>query len=153
MTIPKNSPLWRAWAGGVADARMSWPSKNEMLRLESTDSDLIHGFRERTGVGCLINRGQRNGTVSDLWEWRTTNMDDTRTVCLFVGPFLGPTNAKKAVDLIRRIEANKQWRKKHPEKAEKSLLTKGVPSVKGAGASQSGQTDGASVTSNADASD
>lgn len=119
MSERKVHPLQRAWASGVLDARISFPQKGYVLRFDSTDDGLMHRFYETVGVGRLERHvkgtdGKRTPFVS--WAYRTTNMDQTRDLLLFVSPFLSPRRLKQAGQLVAKIERNNIWRKNHPEK-------------------------------------
>lgn len=133
----KPSPLWRAWAAGVFEAKITMPASGAVIRMETVDKELLFNFRERVGVGNLINRGKKKKTPKtpptnrDLWVYQTTNLDDARTLCLFVAPFLGNRMTKKVAELVATIEVNPHWQKQNPEKAASLVVISPAKDVEG----------------------
>ena len=118
--IPKAHPLQRAWASGVFDARITMPRSGFVLRFESTDEPLMRRFLETVGIGHLEEHEKKQCT-HPVWVYRTTNMDDTRTLLLFVSPFLSSIRLKQAAEMLARIERSPRWIKENPKKAASSV--------------------------------
>lgn len=119
---PKVHPLERAWAGGVLDAKGGMDKiRQNIIRFDSTDEQLIRRFYEAVGVGVVRSRTVKNGPAPS-WYWETTSMDNCREVCLLLLPFLSARRTKEAANLVSRIERTPLWAKQNPEKAE-ALIT------------------------------
>lgn len=146
--IPRSSPLWRAWAAGVFEARITIPRNGAILRMETTDYELLQNFTARVGVGSLTNRGKKKNppSIHDIWVYQTTNLDDARTLCLFVAPLLGNRASKKVADLVHKIETNPHWQKQNPEKAASCVVTSHAEDAEAPTASQSTTTDTATAS-------
>jgi hypothetical protein len=110
---PPVHPLQRAWAGGVFDARVRIAVNGYVLRFEGTDEALIRRFRDTVGVGKVHEHPR---PPRKDWIYLTSNADDTRTLLLFVAPFLSGHRMNAAAAMIARIEGNERWRKEHPDK-------------------------------------
>lgn len=144
----KPSPLWRAWAAGVFEARITVPTSGAIIRMETTDYELLQNFRARVGVGSLVNRGKKKNPPSrnDIWIYHTTNLDDARTLCLFVAPFLGNRMTQKVAALVHQIESNPHWQSKNPQKAASSVVTNPATDAEDQTASASTTTDTATAS-------
>lgn len=123
MSENKPHPLQRAWAAGVLDARITFPKSGYVLRFESTDEPLMRRFHETVGIGNLEPHEKKQCSHT-VWCYRTTNMDQTRDLLLLVAPFLSANRMKDAGQMVAKIERNKAWRQKHPDKAEKLVTVK-----------------------------
>lgn len=118
----KPHPLQRAWAGGVFDARITFPRSGYILRFESVDEPLMKRFHDIVGVGVLHEHEKKNCS-HPVWIFQTQSMDDSRELLLLVSPFLSPVRLKQAADMVGVIERNPTWQKKNPEKATSSVTS------------------------------
>lgn len=113
---PKPHPaIERAWAAGFFDAKVSFPKSGYVLDFDSFDHLMVKRFGETVGVGKVKNVGIIGRAVQETWRWETYNMDDSRTVLLFVLPLLSPHKRKLAMDMLAKIERSPRWLKEHPE--------------------------------------
>lgn len=113
----KRAILYRAWAGGVFDARITFPKAGYTLSFDTINKSLADRFLEVIGFGLIEEIGRKD-MKNMRYRYRVTTMDDTRELLLFVSPFLTSKNLALAGQLVAKIERNKTWQKKHPEKAD-----------------------------------
>ena len=113
--------LQLAWAGGVFDARISFPKTGYVMRFDIPDQSVAERFHSTVGVGTLFQRG-KDVVNARVWVYYTTSSDDTRELILTLAPFMSAGKLKKAGELVARIERNPLWQKKNPEKAASLVM-------------------------------
>jgi hypothetical protein len=122
MANKKIHPLQQAWAGGVFDAKITFPRNGYVLRFETVDEALLKRFAATVQVGNVEQR-EKSDCVRIIFVYHTLNMEDTRELLLVVAPFLSASRTNAAAEMLARIERNPQWRKDHPEKAASCVIS------------------------------
>ncbi|MDO5647350.1 hypothetical protein [Paracoccus sp. (in: a-proteobacteria)] len=113
----KIHPLQRAWLAGVFEGKAQITQKLNVIRIDSFSEPTLTRFAEAAGVGTVT----RHPNSPNQWKYVTNSLDGTRDLILMVLPLLSPNRAKTATDLLRRIERNPTWQKKHAKKAASSV--------------------------------
>lgn len=117
-------PLLIAWAAGVFDRGISWPSQGYVLKFDTVDEQLVRKFHDVVGIGQVVSRGIRNGCKNEVMRWQTTNADQTRDILLMLSPFLSPRQTTYASKMIAKVERYSKWQKDFPEKAAEVIAAR-----------------------------
>ena len=121
-------PLQRAWAAGILEGRVTWPKNGYILRFESVNEEMMKRFHEVVQTGTLFTRGHKQCS-RDVYVYQSASMDDTRELLLLIAPFLTSGLHSRAASMIAKIERNKNWQRKHPEKVSSSVTTSPAPTA------------------------
>lgn len=109
------TPLDRAWAAGVFDARVTIPTQQVSLRLQGYDETLLKRWLKVVGVGVI---SEVKGTMGrTLYQYSTSSLNDSWELIRFVAPLLSARKKKQALGLLRKIERRPVWIKKYAHKA------------------------------------
>jgi hypothetical protein len=103
-----------AWAAGLFEGEgcISYgerPSRRLMLRLCSTDEDVVQRFREIVGVGSIYGPVSRtNKRHKPYWVYNTTSFEDSQYLLCLFWQWLGKRRKAKAISALRGYVANKR---------------------------------------------
>lgn len=118
--MSKATSLQRAWAAGVVEGKLYWPTAGLYIKLDTTDEGMLLRFQKIVGCGSIY-AAERKGMVSVSYQWISSKADDTRDVLLLLTPFFSAKSLKNAALLVSKIERSPFWAKNNPEKAANAV--------------------------------
>lgn len=97
------------YVAGILDGEGSitiqpYANNRVMVRVASTDIDILHKVHNFTGVGTVYERKTKQLNRKPSWEWVVTNQQHVLTLLSTVFPLLSKRRQEKAFEAILILE-------------------------------------------------